>query len=172
MTVEGSAVTAGTFRSLMAGFPSGVTVVTAIGADGLPRGMTCTSLCSVALDPPTLLVSLRTGGTAAAVLYAGRFAVNLLHEGARTTAGVFAREVPRRFDRISWLAGDSGPHLVNDAHLVADCVVVGDDWVGDHVVVFGEVRSVRALEDRLPLLYGLREYARWSQAARSAWQDE
>ena len=43
----------------MASFPSGVTIVTAAGGDGRPYGMTCSSLCSVAMTPPTVLVCLQ-----------------------------------------------------------------------------------------------------------------
>src|SRR6266540_7393763 len=54
-------VPAADFQALMASFPSGVAIVTATGSDGKPYGMTCSSLCSVALTPPTLLVCMRNG---------------------------------------------------------------------------------------------------------------
>jgi flavin reductase (DIM6/NTAB) family NADH-FMN oxidoreductase RutF len=58
--------------------------------------MTCSSVTSVTLLPPTLLVCLRVGsGTLEAVSAHGGFAVNLLHEEARHAA-----EVHRRF--TSW----------------------------------------------------------------------
>ena len=57
-------VTAADHMALMSSYPTGVAVVTAIDDDGNPHGMTCTSLASVALNPPTLLVSFqRTSGT-------------------------------------------------------------------------------------------------------------
>jgi flavin reductase (DIM6/NTAB) family NADH-FMN oxidoreductase RutF len=152
-------------RRLMAGFPTGVAIVTALDRDGGCRGMTCSSVCSVALDPPTLLVCLREGSpTLAAVLDSGEFAVNLLQAGAQDTAALFASGTPDRFDRVRWRTpgGSSGPHLVDDAHTTADCRVIRTDLVGDHRVVLGEVLEVVQRQEPQPLLYGLRRYAGWT----------
>jgi flavin reductase (DIM6/NTAB) family NADH-FMN oxidoreductase RutF len=151
-------------RQLMAGFPTGVGIVTAFDAEARPWGMTCTSLASVALEPPTLLVCLRSGSpTLHAALTAGEFAMNLLHEGARSTAELFASGAPDRFDCVEWTVPPSaaGPHLRSDAHAVANCVVVRQDTHGDHVVVFAEVRDALLNPAPAPLLYGLRRYASW-----------
>jgi flavin reductase (NADH) len=147
----------------MAAFPTGVCVVTAIGGDGRPYGMTCSSVCSVALEPPTLLVCLRTASpTLVAVLGAGRFALNLLHERAQSTAELFASGRPNRFELIRWLATADGiPHLVDDAHSVAHCGVVATHPVGDHTVVYDEVSAVAHQTYPRPLMYGLRRYAAW-----------
>ncbi|MGI5348307.1 flavin reductase family protein [Streptomyces sp. CA-250714] len=153
------------FRSLMAAHPAGVAVVTATDLDGSPWGMTCSSVSSVALDPPTLLVCLRRASpTLDAVLRSGTFAVNLLHDGARAAADLFASGDPDRFDRVVWRlgAGSSGPHLTDSAHSVADCRVSGTVGVGDHTVIFGEVQHIEGPHEETPrpLLYGLRQY--WS----------
>lgn len=153
------------FRSLMSGFPTGVVVVTTFDPEGSPRGMTCSSLCSVALDPPTLLICMRQGSpTLRAVEQRGSFAVNLLHGGGRPAAELFASGSPDRFDRVLWKAGPAaaGPHLPDDARMVADCNVTGTKPVGDHTVVFGEVLEVTShLAAAAPLMYGLRRYATW-----------
>lgn len=61
------------YRDLMCSFPTGVTVVTTLDAAGEPFGMTCTSMTSVTLRPPTLLVCLRVGSaTLEAVRNRGR----------------------------------------------------------------------------------------------------
>lgn len=151
-------------RQLMAGFPTGVGIVTAFDAETRPWGMTCTSLASVTLEPPTLLVCLRNGSpTLDAVLTAGEFAMNLLHHEARPTAELFASGAPDRFDRVAWTAppAAAGPHLRTDAHAVADCVVARQTAHGDHVVVFAEVRHVHLNPTPAPLLYGRRRYASW-----------
>jgi flavin reductase (DIM6/NTAB) family NADH-FMN oxidoreductase RutF len=149
------------FRALMARFPTGVAVVTTLDEHGAPRGMTVSSVCSVTLSPPTLLVCLRKGSpTLDAVLEQGRFTVNFLHGQAQTVAELFASGAPDRFDLIPWeLPPDAGgPHLHEDAHSVADCRVSRTEHVGDHIVVFGEVFAVSERQDRAPLVYGLREY--------------
>ncbi|MFD5555110.1 flavin reductase family protein [Streptomyces sp. NPDC127068] len=153
------------FRALMAGFPSGVAVLTAADTtSGRPWGMTCSAVCAVSLTPPTLLVCVRVGSpTLDTMLRAGLFAVNLLHDGARATAELFASGAPHRFDQVRWEQGGGrgGPHLVDDAHTVADCVISGHQVVGSHTVVFGEVYGVRQHRVPRPLLYGLRRYAVW-----------
>jgi flavin reductase (DIM6/NTAB) family NADH-FMN oxidoreductase RutF len=151
------------FRSFMARFPTGVSVVTALDEHGVPRGMTCSSICSVTLRPPTLLVCLRAASpTVRAVLWRGAFSVNLLHDGASGVARLFASGEQDRFDRIDWRTGSVGsPHLPEEAHAIADCVVSRADRVGDHIVVFGEVATVTHPTQSEPLLYGLRRYAAW-----------
>jgi len=160
-----SDVTRAEFTSLMTKFPTGVAVVTAFGVDGAPWGMTCSSLCSVTLSPPTLLVCIRDASpTLAAVLACGAFAVNLLHERARTTAELFASGAADRFDRVRWQGRPQtggGPHLTEDAHAVAHCRLAETLPVGDHVVVFGAVTDLEQRPGSRPLLYGLRGYAAW-----------
>ncbi|MCT9089614.1 flavin reductase family protein [Streptomyces sp. ASQP_92] len=154
------------FRAMMSGFPTGVGVVTTTGHDGAPRGMTCSSVCSVTLKPPTLLVCLRHGSpTLEAILERGTFAVNLLHEGARGTAELFASGNPERFHLVPWEQGadSGGPHLVQDAHTVADCDVSALHRTGDHVTVFGEARLITQRHALPPLLYGLRQFRSWSR---------
>jgi flavin reductase (DIM6/NTAB) family NADH-FMN oxidoreductase RutF len=158
-------ILAAEFRALMAGFPSGVAIVTAISPDGTPWGMTCSSVCSVSITPPTLLVCVRDGSpTLAAMLGQGTFAVNLLHDNARPTSELFASGRPDRFTRVSWHIGPAGggPHLPDDSHAVADCRVSMTQPVGDHIVVFGEVFHVSHTPSRrMPLVYGLRRYVSW-----------
>jgi flavin reductase (DIM6/NTAB) family NADH-FMN oxidoreductase RutF len=152
------------FRSLMSRFPTGVAVVTTTGDDGSPRGMTVSSVCSVTLSPPTLLVCLRKGSpTLDAILDRARFTVNFLHGQARTVAELFASGAQDRFDLIPWEMppAAAGPHLHEDAHSMADCRVSRTEHVGDHVVVFGEVFAVSSRHEHAPLVYGLREYHSW-----------
>ncbi|MYW67574.1 flavin reductase [Streptomyces sp. SID8379] len=155
-------------RPLMASFPSGVGVVTALAAGAVPRGMTCSSLASVALHPATLVVCLRTDSpTTRAALESGQFALNLLHEDARAVSDLFASGRPDRFAHTEWHLplGAAGPHLTGAALAIADCAVVRTVEIGDHTAVFGHVTGLTVTEDTAPLLYGKRRYARWSAAA-------
>lgn len=159
------------FRTLMARFPTGVAVVAAFDSQGRPRGMTCTSVCSVSVEPPILLVCIRHGSpTLEAILQRTGFTVNLLHVGAESTARLFASGKPDRFDDVRWYAGPDpcGPHFPEDAHAVADCHVLRTESVGDHIVVFGTVLRIsqqRAVQQaNRPLLYGFRRYEAWPSA--------
>jgi flavin reductase (NADH) len=151
------------FRDLMSSFPTGVSVVTARDSHGHPRGATCSSLASVTLSPPTLLVCLREhGGTLRAVLAYGRFAVNLLHSRGRRAAMVFSSLRIDKFTEVPWEPWSrSGlPFLHRDAFAVAACEVAGEAQVGDHRIVIGRVCDIR-MSAGTPLLYGLRRYSAW-----------
>lgn len=152
------------FRALMAGFPSGVAIVTAVDADREQRGMTCSSLCSVTPEPPTLMVGMRVESpTLRAAMHSGTFAVNLLHAGGQSAARLFSSGDPDRFDRVAWQApqGAAGPHLTEVSRAVADCRITQTLRIGGQRMVFGEVYAVRELADGAPLLYGLRRYSAW-----------
>jgi flavin reductase (DIM6/NTAB) family NADH-FMN oxidoreductase RutF len=152
-------------RPFMAQFPTGVSIVTSVTSGGEPIGMTCTSLCSVSLHPPVLLVSMRAASpTLDALLHSGIFSLNLLNRAAQEAAMLFASGAPDRFSRVRWRQpfDNCGPHLFRDACAAADCRVIDRKSVGDHAVVFGEVTRVTSLTDEPPLLYGLRRYAAWT----------
>lgn len=156
------AVAVGEFRAMMSRFPTGVAIVTSVDAAAKPRGMTCSSLASVCLDPPTLMVCLRTASaTCGAVRWREVFAVNVLGAGGQAIAETFASAVPDRFAAAPWRRSAAGlPWLAGGAIASADCLVRRVVEVGDHTAVFGEVRAV-SFHDGSPLLYGLRSYATW-----------
>ncbi|MFF0744462.1 flavin reductase family protein [Streptomyces sp. NPDC004111] len=148
------------FRDFMSSYFTGVSIVTAVDPAGRPHGLTCSSLTSVAMDPPTLQVCLADrSGTLAALRAQGTFAVNLLHQGGRGTASVFASTRPDRFERTAWRHTPTHglPWLHEDAYAVAECEVAETLTIGDHVAVFGRVRHVENGAGR-PLLYGRRGF--------------
>ncbi|MCT2593174.1 flavin reductase family protein [Streptomyces sp. N2-109] len=164
MTAGPLAVDADEYRALMSAFPTGVAVVTSIDEELEPRGATCSSLCSVTLTPPTLLVCLTTrSSTLGAIRHCGRFAVNLLHSRARETAEIFSTPVDDRFGTVPWKQlGSAGvPWLIRDAFAVAECRVTRLTAVGSHTMVLGNVASTRS-SPNVPLLYGLRQFSRWT----------
>lgn len=160
---SGEQADVGRFRDMMSSFPTGVSVVTATDGEGHPWGATCSSLSSVTLSPPTLLVCLRKqGGTLRAVLACKRFAVNLLHASGRHAATVFSSPHVDKFAEVPWEPwGPSRlPFLHRDAFAVAACEVTGEVGVGDHRIVIGRVFDIR-VSAGVPLLYGLRSYSSW-----------
>ncbi|MCT9008501.1 flavin reductase family protein [Streptomyces sp. NPDC054766] len=171
-TVKGSA-DAGEhdrFRGLMRSFPTGVAVVTAVNRHDRPHGMTCTSLSSVTLDPPSLLVCLNTAsGTLAAMRDSGAFTVNLLHARGRDAAEIFSSPVEERFARVGWRPAPrlGQPWLEQDAFAFAECRLSATTVVGDHTVVFGEVVHVEQKTDT-PLLYGQQRFSQWPMDQQAA----
>src|SRR5919202_990684 len=82
------------FRAVMGRFPTGVTVVTAMGPEG-PAGMTANAVTSLSLDPLLLLVCFdRAARTLAVVRQTERFGVNVLAHGQQELARLFASKTP------------------------------------------------------------------------------
>jgi len=126
--------------------------------------MTCSSLVSVTLTPPTLLVCLRTDSrTCHAVVSSAVFVVNLLRDKARAVAELFAAPVADRFDQVRWTPSPLGaPWLVDDAFALAECRVRDTMEVGDHTVILGAATAVSVQPDS-PLLYRMRRFSAWCQ---------
>jgi flavin reductase (DIM6/NTAB) family NADH-FMN oxidoreductase RutF len=156
------------FRDMMASFPTGVSVITAQHGRADPWGMTCSALCSLSVDPSTLLVCLRSESpTLRAVLASGAFAVNLLHGEAEEVAALFASGAPDRFDRVLWrpTGHTQSPALVEAAHSVGDCTVERTYPAGDHVIVVGVVQAIERFRTGSALLYAFRQYGQWARTA-------
>jgi flavin reductase (DIM6/NTAB) family NADH-FMN oxidoreductase RutF len=153
------------FRAMMSAYPTGVAIVTSLDADGIPRGMTCSSLTSVSLAPPTLLVCLDSmSRTLRAIHERGEFALNLLHANGRPAAEIFAAAGGAdRFSRIPWEPSPSSgmPWLTGHSHAHTECHARDFYPVGDHEVVIGTVTRTACIE-HVPLLYGQRQYSFWS----------
>ena len=75
----------------MSGFPTGVAVVSGIDAQAGTAALTCTSLVSVTVTPPVMIVSLSIRSrTLEAIRSLGGFGVNLLPARGRAIADFFA----------------------------------------------------------------------------------
>ncbi len=134
------------FRQVMGHYPTGVTVVTALGPDGAPVGLTANSVTSVSLDPPLVLVCVsRESASLRAILANGAFAVNVLGAGAASTAVRFAEEehASRFADVAITDKGGRGPVLDGVVAWVT-CDLYRTFEAGDHLILVGEVNDGEA----------------------------
>jgi flavin reductase (DIM6/NTAB) family NADH-FMN oxidoreductase RutF len=148
------------FFGIMSSFPSGVTVVTTIDADGCPLGLTSTAVCSVSADPPLLLVSVaETSQTLPWLTATRRFAVNILQADAAEVSNRFAARSDDKFTGLPWSASPSGMPIL-EAHVLAwaDCELESELLAGDHRLLLGRVLDGAAI-DGAPLVYFRREYS-------------
>jgi len=153
-------------RTFMSGFPTGVAVVSGVDAQGLPRGVTCSSLISVTVDPPILMVSLSTrSGTLEAIRRLGAFGVNQLPGRAKEIAQLFASGRPDRFQSVRWQPrGRLGlPWLVDHCRGWAECAVREILMIEDHALVVGDAVDICSTSEA-PLLHGFRGFATWQAA--------
>jgi len=140
-------------REVMGHFASGVTVVTALTADG-PTGFTCQSFSSLSLDPPLVAFApARTSRTWPALRAIGRFCVNVLAEGQDEVSQNFARSGADKFAGVRWSPSAHGSPVLDDVVAWID----GELWAeydgGDHSIVVARVLDLGADPDRRPLLF-------------------
>jgi flavin reductase (DIM6/NTAB) family NADH-FMN oxidoreductase RutF len=152
------------FRGAMARLAAGVVLVTAHdeedGPLGAPAGMTATAFMSVSLDPPLVLVSVRTGSRMDELLERQpRWAASLLTEAQRTLAGRFAMK-GRLSDRLLFqevphtLGPVSGAPIVDGALAAVECHTEQRVPAGDHTLVVARVLATRlTAAEGAPLLY-------------------
>ncbi|MBS1842813.1 MAG: flavin reductase family protein [Actinobacteria bacterium] len=153
-----------TFRSIMASFPTGVTVVTTRDAEGEFKGFTSNAVTSVSLDPPLLLVCVAlTSETLPVLRQARRFVVNFLKHGEHEISQRFAGKGEGKFDGVSHGIKDGLPVL--DDHVIAHAVCTTENEIeaGDHIVLIARVSDGDVVaEGPQPLLYYRSDYPAWS----------
>ena len=147
------------FRQLLGRFATGVTVLTARNPRGHPIGMTASSVASVSLRPPLLLVCVDQQHEMHAVMRgADRFVLNVLAADQEAISRRFAAEYPDRFDGIGYRDDKHGIPVLDDVLATIACEKHGEAPGGDHTVFFGLVTG-GAVSDRRPLLYYRGGYA-------------
>ncbi|WP_156725850.1 flavin reductase family protein [Streptomyces apocyni] len=156
-TPVASAVGPREFRQAMGRFVTGVAVVTSYGPGG-PYGTTVSSLTSVSLEPPMLLICLGHGSQVAEVIDAcGVFTVNVLGREQSSLASRFAAsDRPRGaagFAGVPHRVGAAGTPVLDGAVTHLDCWVAQRVTAGDHTVFIGEVTDIGCSPDTDPLAY-------------------
>lgn len=146
------------FRDAMASLAGAVCVVTTTRPDGVPVGFAATSVTSVSLDPPLLLVCQAKSSRSHAVFAsADLLAVNVLSARQQHLAVRFSTRVPDRFAGAGFERATGGALVHPDALASAVCGRVDTVDAGDHSVLLAQVRSVRAKPGE-PLVYQQRRY--------------
>jgi flavin reductase (DIM6/NTAB) family NADH-FMN oxidoreductase RutF len=99
------------FRDAMGLFPTGVTLVTARGADGVDQAITANSFTSVSLDPLLVLVCVEHASRLHdVVLTAGRWGVSVLSLDAEPLSRKLARRGHDTTGALAGVAHHRGPH--------------------------------------------------------------
>lgn len=141
------------FRTALSHFISGVTVVTALGKDNRPVGITVSAFSSVSLEPPLILACINKRASLHEHLTEGsHFAVNILAEDQQDISRLFASKDEDRFNGCRYRWGVSGAPLVEGALAHIECRVVHAYSAGDHTIIVGEVESTIVAEHK-PLAY-------------------
>jgi flavin reductase (DIM6/NTAB) family NADH-FMN oxidoreductase RutF len=146
------------FRTALAGLPTGVTIVSAKGPDG-PAGATANAVSSLSIEPMMMLACLDRGSrTLLAVQAADSFGISVLHAGQESIARTFATKAPvaEKWSGVAWSDRDGIP-AIDDALIWIACDLRDVISAGDHVIVTGEVRALESREGD-PLVFHGGEY--------------
>jgi (E)-2-((N-methylformamido)methylene)succinate hydrolase len=127
-------------RQVLGCFVTGVTVVTTLEQQRLPRGFTANSFTSVSLDPPLVLVCIGRSAASHDAFAAGRgFAVNILSDGQQELSARFASRAVDKFAGVAWRAARGGGILLEGSLAWLDCRLERVIPAGDHSILLGEV---------------------------------
>jgi flavin reductase (DIM6/NTAB) family NADH-FMN oxidoreductase RutF len=163
------------FRGAMRHLTGGVSVITA-GRGKDITGMTVTSVTSLSVEPPTLLVSInRDASSFPLIRRHGAFGVNILNadqlEIAERFAGKGGLKGADRFAGSQWVTSVSGVPLLVGALSAFDCEVEEIVERHSHGIVIGRVRDIRNSTRTAALAYWHGQYVAVDQdedAARLA----
>ena len=140
-------------RRALGCFVTGVTVVTARGADGRPHGFTANSFTSVSLDPPLVLVCVGEETEDLEVYrQCTKFAVNVLGDSQQAISERFATEHSDRFAGVCWREGSYGSPILEGCIASLECAAWRRIEAGDHLILIGRVLVCEDSTDR-PLAY-------------------
>jgi flavin reductase (DIM6/NTAB) family NADH-FMN oxidoreductase RutF len=155
-------VTASDFRNAMRQLTGGVSVITA-GRGRDISGMTVTSVSSLSVDPPALIVSVnRESSSWPLVKRYGFFGVNILTSDqldiAERFTGKGGLKGADRFAGARWTTRASGVPLLVGALAAIDCEVEDIVERHSHAIVIGRVLDVAVSARTAALAYWQSQY--------------
>lgn len=142
------------FRAALGMFATGVTIVTARGADGALVGLTANSFNSVSLNPPLVLWSLaQRAGSMPVFARGSHYAINILAAEQKALAERFAMRDIDRFAGVAWREGAGGAPVLEGVAAVFECANRSQYEEGDHIIFVGEVERCEARRGAQPLIF-------------------
>lgn len=151
--MSAATVDAARFRTLLGRFATGVTVLTTRGQDGRPAGMTASSVASVSLDPPLVLVCVDRSHDIHPALDARRpFALSVLAADQEGLSRQFAAADGDRFAGVGFHETTDGLPVLDGVVAHIECEWHASFAAGDHTVFVARVTGGDVTE-RSPLLH-------------------
>ena len=149
------------FRRTLGSFATGITVITALGREGQPLGMTISSFNSVSLDPPLILWSLSLSSPSLeAFRNASHYAVNVLSAEQEQLSNRFASRNGNRFADVDVRPGLAGVPLIEGCCAWFECTQHAHYAGGDHLIFVGYVEQFEQNDAASPLIFHGGSYRR------------
>lgn len=142
------------FRRVLGHYPTGVSIVTAVGGQEAPLGMVVGSFTSVSMDPPLVAYfAMITSRSYAQIRQVGRFCVNVLAADQEPLCRAFAARGADKFAGVDWHPAPTGSPILDDAVAWIDCHTEVIHSAGDHDIVIGRVVDLDVAAPRPSLLF-------------------
>lgn len=145
------------FRDSMRHLAGAVSVIT-VGRGDDRTGFTATSVSSLSVEPPSVVVNLNRSSSSWPVLQRyGSFAVNVLADDQQHIADRFAGrggiKGVHRYDGADWSELVTGTPSLSGALTVLDCELDEAIERHSHSILIGRVRAITVRGEAQPLLY-------------------
>src|ERR1700733_9734666 len=158
---DSSAIDPRDFRNALGTYATGVTIITAMAADGRPYGVTCNSFASVSLNPPLVLWSLGMFSQGLSTFQnASHFTVNVLGASQQELSNNSPKSSNDKFAGVDGTPGLGGPPVLANCVASFQCRAANRYYGGDHIIFLGAVEAY-AYNGREPLLFARGGYGRF-----------
>ena len=129
-------------------------VITLVDEQQGKMGFTATTVTSVSVEPPLILVCVNNLSRTVPVFQSGsRFVINLLTDKQQLIGMRFASRDADKFVDVSYTIRPTGALYLNDTLASLECTPHEIYPAGDHHIVIGRVMDIHIGEDEQPLVF-------------------
>lgn len=134
------------FAEAMARMPGPISLITT-GAGADRKGLVASAVCSLSMDPPSLIVCVNKQASAHDSLVAnGRFGVNILADRHKDLIRTLSSKAADRFAEGQWCSAAENTPLLQDAAVAAACDLVAVHDGFSHSILVGRITDLRIHE--------------------------
>ena len=130
-------------RNVLGSFTTGVVIVTSVGDEGRPIGLTVNSFNSVSMQPPLILWSLALKSPSLNAFRSHNwFAINILAHDQEPLCRQFATPSDDKFANVKFDVGETGVPVLHGTAAYLECSTYARYPGGDHEIYLGEVKAM------------------------------
>ena len=143
------------FKEAMRRLAANVSLISC-NVDGQRAGIAATAVCSLSMEPPSLIACINKGASIHPGLCIGdSYCVNLLKDNHEDVSNAFGKVVTcdDKFSFGDWIQDENGTPYLSDAHANIFCSVKKIVDYGSHSIVIGDATRIQMDKLGLPLVY-------------------
>lgn len=154
------------FRQVLGAYPTGVSVITATGADGTPVGMVVGTFTSVSLDPPLVgFLPDKKSSSWPQIEAAGHFCVNVLGSDQQEVCRQVSAKGPEKFVGVEYALSQHNLPVIANSIATIECTIHSVVEAGDHWIVLGKVLGMEVIRNEDPMLFHRGRYGGFAELA-------